>query len=594
MTTLLFGDTPDRPTVWPDTGEMHFRLIDDGLGALDMSCDTGYIVRQYDLGFPAVREVSYENSLDDGTYDQTQFVGARAVTLDVMLRPTQNIDGTGVQYSAPRMRDALFAYLHPGRRPMLYFSEHGDDRVKQVQLRGSQLSAPMSQPRFNAVNAGWVAPFGLIESYQLHYVTAYLDEAAGDFDFPVQNDGNVGAHWQIEILGEITTPRFMLDGNTDMILELEYESEIGDTVIIDSFTKTVSINGVPVGYRYLNDNSSWFTIPPGSHVINVDHDSTVRAGYPYLFWEGSGLGVASFGPLVAVTFDENLLNTGSGTFGLELGSVPSYSVIPAPGIPNSPGASGLVNRITVLSGTSIDANAGAETTAAFVYIPDGRTSGDAPAGLWSTGDSENGSGLYIDGMTLLAVTVADGLVTSTLTHTLPTDDTTYHVAVSHGAAAGDQHVLYVNGAAVDTETLGAGHVATGLPQIGGYSGREGTTALVTNDGEDLVTTDGSYLVLTTATDALDADIDGTGIIIGEFLWTNQAVDPSVIDAVYEGQTGSGVYSEDGPGLWADDPPHDLPGDPGVPPPWAWTPDIDPSTGEPAVTEITVYWRDTWI
>ena len=84
-----------RPANWPSPGEMCFRLADDVLGTLDLSCDTGYVVRSYEFGSPEMREVTYPNALDDGNLDFTAFIGPRAVTLDMVLRNTANVNGTG-------------------------------------------------------------------------------------------------------------------------------------------------------------------------------------------------------------------------------------------------------------------------------------------------------------------------------------------------------------------------------------------------------------------------------------------------------------------------------------------------------------------
>ena len=154
------------PPEWPAPGRMHFRLDHPRLGKLDLGCDTGYVVTAYNLGFPEIREVKLNNSLDDGTFDVTRFFGARAVSLDVVLKPHQGL--TPASYAtAPeaQLRDKLLGYLYPGIRPRLLFSEHGDKRVRQILLRGTSASLAVSQPDYNQVNLSWIAPRGTLYSY---------------------------------------------------------------------------------------------------------------------------------------------------------------------------------------------------------------------------------------------------------------------------------------------------------------------------------------------------------------------------------------------------------------------------------------------
>jgi hypothetical protein len=285
------GETNEEypPVDWPvPPGEMHFRLEDPTLGRLELSCDTGYIVRQYDFGPPTIREVVYNNSFDDGTFDYTRFIGSRAVSLDIVLRPTQNVNGTGGRVSEPQMRDALVAYAHPSRRPRLTYSEHGDDRVKQIDLRASDFSAAVTQPMFNSIGISWVAPRGVIESSYENCVTRSIGETAGAMEIPVINRGNTNANWMMSITGELQQPKLYLDGDVDNALELEYDVGLGGSVVISSYSRSVLIAGEKTGYRYLSDNSTWFTIPPGAHTITFETIETTRVGYPFGKWEDDG------------------------------------------------------------------------------------------------------------------------------------------------------------------------------------------------------------------------------------------------------------------------------------------------------------------
>lgn len=291
VVTVATDPLRDRPPVdWPVApGQMHFRLEDPVLGRLELLDDRGYIVREYDMGTPEIREVTYPNSFDDGTFDFTQFIGSRAVTLDVVLRPTEFIDGTGEQRSEPAMRDRLLAYAHPIRRPRLLYSEHGDDRVKEIDLRAADFSASVTQPRFNSVNISWVAPRGYIQSNFTKCEEQVMGELASTREFFLINEGNMNAHWTLAIRGEVQMPIIWLDDERATAIELEFNSTVSDNILISSLERSVRVNGVRTGYKYLSDTSTWFTIPPGDHSISVSSSDYTRQGYPFAKWENDGV-----------------------------------------------------------------------------------------------------------------------------------------------------------------------------------------------------------------------------------------------------------------------------------------------------------------
>jgi hypothetical protein len=298
MAVTDLNDTIVRrhPSNWPSPGEMHFRLVDSLLGTLDLSCDSGYVVRSYELGSPEMREVTYANSLDDGNFDVTAFIGPRAVTLDMVLRNTPGINGTGTPtQSESQMRDAILRYLSPLRRPSLFFSEHGDtyvdalgqewSRVRYLTLRGQDAPISVSRPQFNELSMSWVAPTGLIENFDYHQAVIQFTEEDLDAEYRIHTN-NMGSHaawWTLTIDGDLESPQIELDGR--LRLWLNYHIEEPNTIVIDSRTKTVKIGNNFVGYRYLDDRSDWFRIPPGNHVITLTHKSVQRSGLPYARWE---------------------------------------------------------------------------------------------------------------------------------------------------------------------------------------------------------------------------------------------------------------------------------------------------------------------
>lgn len=303
--TIISG----RPVNWPVSGEMHFRLVDATLGQLDLSCENGYVVRSYEFGFPELREVVYMNSVDDGTLDDTRFVGSRAVTLDMVLRNTLDIQGrVPMVRSESYMRDQLLKFCSPSVRPVLLFSEHQDDRVRSLMIRGSDAPHAVSREKFNEITASWVAPKGFIENVDTHAAefTFGEDDLLAEYIVHTINEGTVPAWWTLTIKGNLNSPFIRLG---DRELWLNYHITSDAVVVIDSRTRTVRINGNPVGYRYLDDRSDWFRIPPGEQFISFSHLSMPRSGLPYAYWQPDPLVTEHDGPTQWATVTSNNISS---------------------------------------------------------------------------------------------------------------------------------------------------------------------------------------------------------------------------------------------------------------------------------------------
>jgi hypothetical protein len=136
----------------------------------------------------------------------------------------------------------------------------------------------VSLPRFNQVAVGWVAPDPHIEGFFEKCSAVELDFTESTIDVEMENEGNIGADWEVTIVGEMAKPEFGIDGDPTMNLQLDYTATRGDTIVIRSHDRAVLVNGKPIGYKYVNDKSRWFRIPPGPHQFNIIHHGVVKEG----------------------------------------------------------------------------------------------------------------------------------------------------------------------------------------------------------------------------------------------------------------------------------------------------------------------------
>ena len=112
--------------------------------------------------------------------------------------------------------------------------------------------------------------------------TANFNFGGGDVgQTSVVNIGDgVDADWTITLVGPLTDPAI---GHieTSTTLDLTGSIAAGETLVLDSYTKSVLLNGTSSRYSWLSDTSRWFTLAPGANTL------TLRA-------TGSGSGVISF------------------------------------------------------------------------------------------------------------------------------------------------------------------------------------------------------------------------------------------------------------------------------------------------------------
>jgi hypothetical protein len=126
-----------------------------------------------DLGSPDIRDSVQDLPDADGTYDDTLYHGARAVSLDLVcledMFEAREITGWNPRVrwnSAAYWVQVIGAWLRPDRRFRLYFKMTGQDR-RWIDVRPSGLSAPLvlEKPGSREVQVNLVSPSGRIKSF---------------------------------------------------------------------------------------------------------------------------------------------------------------------------------------------------------------------------------------------------------------------------------------------------------------------------------------------------------------------------------------------------------------------------------------------
>lgn len=270
--------------------------------------------RTLDLGFPSTRASVQENPQSDGTHDETQYTGARSVTIEGVIigdaygdMPTLYGWPSEVEWnSASWFVSLLSGWASPARRYRLYFTDE-TGRSRFMDVRGDAFDAKVSK-NSDAVRdfqLQMVNPSGKVYSFdssptaspdgRTRYVVrlassdsgrAYPETAPYLRDYPAASigvdsilyRGTVPAGALIEVdtgSGTLNAPRVTFtapDGTTASIGLQTMGTAIpaGQTLRFDTVARTVTVTPTnasavaPVNYaQYLAAPLQWPQLRPG-------------------------------------------------------------------------------------------------------------------------------------------------------------------------------------------------------------------------------------------------------------------------------------------------------------------------------------------
>ena len=288
------------------------RLTAPGVPDLTLDSAFGWKVRGLDLGDPETRVVAEPATDADGTIDTTELIGARSVTVSLRLIPSD--------LTLPAMVNRLMQFMSPRLRPVVFITEDGDE--KRITLRRGQVFAPISTPTHRDVTLSFIAPFGILESAELHEASAFPSgegaELGRDYDltfdrtYPtspvlgsrtVVNAGTIDAYPVLRIFGPVgaapgadpqgpdtTTIRNLTTGKNLVFEDLVVAA--GDYCEIDTRRKTIRINGLPEQSRYDRlkfPDSRWWTLVPGENELRFSPETSSGVAELRILWRSAWL-----------------------------------------------------------------------------------------------------------------------------------------------------------------------------------------------------------------------------------------------------------------------------------------------------------------
>lgn len=274
---------------------MHAELREPELGTLHLGSGP-YIVTSIQVGSPEVREVVRTRALADGVFDDSRYLGARAITMSIRMTDGLRCGGANMQ----ELVDQLTPYMSPRRRPTLVWHLRNGG-LRSAVVRGVNWGWSIDGSRAaNWITPQWVVPSGeildgAIDARRCLLIKPSTDTEEGrtyDLTFPrtyppsapiggrtVTNRGTAATHWTLTIYGPVEDPTFTINGvvfSADRLGGVTLAA--GQTLVVSTRNRTVLFNGLANSSRYQNvnyDEWGWdeLMLRPGDNTVRFDGDN---------------------------------------------------------------------------------------------------------------------------------------------------------------------------------------------------------------------------------------------------------------------------------------------------------------------------------
>jgi hypothetical protein len=290
-------------------------LLAHGGDTLDLSDyeTNGIYVGKVDIGSPAVREVSNDVVDADGVADETQFIGARVLSLS----------GTLVASATAGTRQEILARLQrfcdPGIRPTITIALN-DDEPRVATLRPEGCAAPIERPGTCTFAAAWRIPDPRFyvgdgtgaavweqvtvyppasvsqgRAYNLAFPRIYPSAWGGSGFVGVTVEGAAPTWPTHTIYGPATNPIVTITddtGHTSVVAFNALTLAIGDYLTIETELRAVYLNGDRNADRYSTidvTRTIWGPMYPGANTVRFNADAFAAPAVLVTAWRSAYL-----------------------------------------------------------------------------------------------------------------------------------------------------------------------------------------------------------------------------------------------------------------------------------------------------------------
>lgn len=263
-------------------------LLADDLPDLDILCGDGYVLVSLAVGFPLERPVVRSRALADGVFDESTYLGQRAITATIRLDHRHG-------FTTQQLIDRIMPFLSPRRRPTLRWSLSGSPTdFREVRVRGVDAPLIIDAPKYPTLVLQWVTEGAFItdpvEQCQTVTPTELPEEEGREYDLEfdreylpiapvggmfVTNSGNAPAHWTITLFASMVDPVVTINDQQMIFAQSGGLSLVtGQTLVIDSLARTILLNNDPNESRYDRVNfEDWnwddLLLQPGTNLVRL-------------------------------------------------------------------------------------------------------------------------------------------------------------------------------------------------------------------------------------------------------------------------------------------------------------------------------------
>lgn len=266
--------------------------LTNGTKTISLNSDGIYLQPELEglTGLPNIRSTSGVNAGADGGWTSAQFFDARLISIKCVIAD-QN------PATVEQKRRELMSLLALGKTNPLeirFTTESGNAYTINARVTG--VTAPLGQIlKKQDVLIQLRADDPLIYAYNEEggtVATLLVQQPSGGFEIPftipltinggegytsVVNSGTEAVYPVIELTGPLHNPS-VVNQTGNQIIELDnLTMSASDKVVIDTQTRTVTLNGADV-YDLLSEDSSFMTILPGENIMALNSDTTSDAG----------------------------------------------------------------------------------------------------------------------------------------------------------------------------------------------------------------------------------------------------------------------------------------------------------------------------
>lgn len=266
--------------------------LTNGTKTISLNSDGIYLQPELEglTGLPNIRSTSGVNAGADGGWTSAQFFDARLISIKCVIAD----QSPAIVEQKRRELMSLLALGKANPLEIRFTTESGNAYTINARVTG--VTAPLGQIlKKQDVLIQLRADDPLIYAYNEEggtVATLLVQQPSGGFEIPftipltinggegytsVVNSGTEAVYPVIELTGPLHNPS-VVNQTGNQIIELDnLTMSASDKVVIDTQTRTITLNGADV-YDLLSEDSSFMTILPGENIMALNSDTTSDAG----------------------------------------------------------------------------------------------------------------------------------------------------------------------------------------------------------------------------------------------------------------------------------------------------------------------------